>query len=73
MGAGTSFFSLIMAEMIGASRGLGWLVRNAQMNFQMPNVIAAVVLIALLNYGITTLFGAAEARLFVWRQKSNEG
>lgn len=62
-----------MAEMIGASRGLGWLVRNAQMNFQMPNVIAAVVLIALLNYGITTLFGAAEARLFVWRQKSNEG
>ena len=36
MGSGTAFFILIAAEMIGASRGLGWLVWNAQTNFQIP-------------------------------------
>lgn len=70
MGSGTAFFMLIAAEMIGASRGLGWLVWNAQTNFQMANLFAATVLISLLGLSINLLFGLLEERLTGWKQRS---
>jgi len=37
---GVAFFMLIAAEMIGASSGLGWLVFNAQNNYQISKLFA---------------------------------
>jgi NitT/TauT family transport system permease protein len=71
MGAGTAFFMLIAAEMIGASRGLGWLVWNAQINFQMPQLFAATVLISLLGVSVNFSFGLLETKLAGWKQQSN--
>jgi NitT/TauT family transport system permease protein len=71
MGAGTAFFMLIAAEMIGASRGLGWLVWNAQTNFQMPQLFAATVLISLLGLSLNFTFSLLEAKLTGWKQRSN--
>ncbi len=73
MGAGTAFFMLIAAEMIGASRGLGWLVWNSQINFQMPRLFAATVLISLLGLSINGLFGVLERKLTGWHRKSLDG
>ena len=73
MGSGTAFFMLIAAEMIGASRGLGWLVWNAQINFQMPNLFAATVLISMLGLTLNFTFATLEERLTGWRQKSTSG
>ncbi len=70
MGCGTAFFMLIAAEMIGASAGLGWLVWNAQMNFQMPQLFAATVLISALGLSLNLSFGALESTLVGWKQKS---
>ncbi|OPY70400.1 MAG: putative aliphatic sulfonates transport permease protein SsuC [Syntrophorhabdaceae bacterium PtaU1.Bin034] len=70
MGSGTAFFMLIAAEMIGASRGLGWLVWNAQINFQMPQLFAATVLISLLGLSLNFIFGALEERFTGWKEKS---
>lgn len=70
MGSGTAFFMLIAAEMIGASRGLGWLVWNAQTNFQMATLFAATVVISLLGLSINFLFGLLEERLTGWKQRS---
>ncbi|MBI1920999.1 MAG: ABC transporter permease [Geobacter sp.] len=70
LGSGTAFFMLIAAEMIGASRGLGWLVWNAQINFQMPQLFAATVLISVLGLSLNFTFGALEEKLTGWRRKS---
>jgi NitT/TauT family transport system permease protein len=70
MGSSTAFFMLIAAEMIGASRGLGWMVWNAQINFQMPQLFAATVLISALGILLSFVVGALEARFTGWKQKS---
>lgn len=70
MGCGTAFFMLIAAEMIGASAGLGWLVWNAQINFQMPQLFAATALISLLGLALNQTFALLETRLVGWKQKS---
>ena len=61
---------LIAAEMIGASSGLGWLVWNAQVNFQIPRLFAATVVISLLGLAINALFEVLEAKLTGWKQQS---
>jgi NitT/TauT family transport system permease protein len=70
MGCGTAFFMLIAAEMIGASAGLGWLIWNAQINFQMPQLFAATVLISILGLSLNLSFAALEGKLVGWKQKS---
>lgn len=71
MGSGTAFFMLIASEMIGASRGLGWLIWNAQTNFQMPELFAATVLISLLGLSLNFAFGVLETKLVGWKPQSN--
>ena len=50
---------LIAAEMIGASSGLGWLVHNSSVNYIIPRLYLAALLIALLgmifNYSLHRL------------------
>jgi NitT/TauT family transport system permease protein len=67
MGSGTAFFMLIAAEMIGASSGLGWLVWNAQINFQIPKLFAATAVISVLGMILNLLLALAEKRLLGWR------
>jgi len=71
MGSGTAFFMLIAAEMIGASRGLGWLVWNAQINFQIPQLFAATVVISVLGLILNSLLELLERHLLGWRVAAN--
>jgi len=71
LGSGTAFFMLIAAEMIGASRGLGWLVWNAQINFQIPRLFAATVVISVLGLTLNYLLEQLEKRLLGWRGTVN--
>jgi NitT/TauT family transport system permease protein len=68
MAAGSALFMLVAAEMIGASRGLGWLVWNAQLNFFIPKLFAATVTISLLGLCLNGLLGWVERRFFNWQQ-----
>ena len=70
MGAGNSFFMLIAAEMIGATRGLGWLVLNSEINYQIKRLFAAVVTIAVLGILISNLIGLIEKKLIIWKEES---
>jgi NitT/TauT family transport system permease protein len=70
MGANSSFFMLIAAEMIGSSAGLGWLVLNSEVNYQIPKLFAAVFCIALLGIVITNLIGFIEKKLVTWKETS---
>lgn len=66
-GATVAFLMLIAAEMIGASSGLGWLVHNSSVNYIIPRLYLAAVLIALLGSGITSLLHRLEDRLIRWK------
>ncbi len=61
LSATTSLLLLVAAEMIGAKRGLGFLIINAQYNFEIPLMFAAIVLLAIIgltiNYTLLTLQG----------------
>lgn len=72
-GAGIAFFMLIAAEMIGASAGLGWLVLNSEVNYQIPRLFAAVVTIAVLGIAVTYGLNSLEKRLVFWKEKSYIG
>jgi NitT/TauT family transport system permease protein len=71
LGSGTAFFMLIAAEMIGASRGLGWLVWNAQTNFQIPQLFAATVTISLLGLSLNSILVLLEKWLLGWRESAS--
>ncbi|MGA2141768.1 MAG: ABC transporter permease [Brevinematales bacterium] len=73
LGAGNSFFMLIAAEMLGASAGLGWLVLNSERNYQIPNLYAAMIVIAVLGITITNLINLAEKKIIVWKEDNVAG
>ncbi|WP_094606699.1 Putative aliphatic sulfonates transport permease protein SsuC [Sporomusa silvacetica DSM 10669] len=64
----TAFFMLIAAEMIGASSGLGWLVFNAQNNYQIPKLFATTVTISALGLSLNYLFTELERRIINWKE-----
>lgn len=59
LSATTALLLLIASEMIGANKGVGFQVMNAQFNFQIPLMFAAILLLAFLglaaNYALVTL------------------
>jgi NitT/TauT family transport system permease protein len=68
IGCGTAFFMLIAAEMVGASAGLGWLVWNAQITYQIPKLFAATVAISVLGVALSGIFGFVEKKTLAWRE-----
>lgn len=69
---GTAFFILIAAEMIGASTGLGWLVFNAQTNYQIPKLFATTVVISVLGLTLNYLFARLERKVISWKEDAPE-
>lgn len=68
---GTSFLMLIAAEMIGASKGLGWLILNAQVNYNIDRLYAAAVVIAALGLGMKKLLTIIESLVITWKEDSS--
>ncbi len=69
MGASISFFMLIAAEMIGASAGLGWMVLNSEVNYQITRLFAATVTIAVLGIAINNLIIFIEKKVITWKEQ----
>jgi NitT/TauT family transport system permease protein len=67
MAAASSILVLIAAEMVGAKAGLGYLITASQLNFQIPNMYAGIVTIALVGVVFNGILVAIEARLSGWR------
>jgi sulfonate transport system permease protein len=49
LSATVSLLLLVAAEMIGANRGLGFVIINSQYNFQIPLMFASILLLALIG------------------------
>jgi NitT/TauT family transport system permease protein len=68
LAAGTSFFMLIPAEMLGASRGLGWLIINAQVNYQIPKLYTGTLVIVVFGIVIDYFFRFLEHKVVNWKE-----
>jgi ABC-type nitrate/sulfonate/bicarbonate transport system, permease component len=66
LSATTALLLLIAAEMIGANRGIGFQVINAQYNFQIPLMFAAIFLLAIAGLLANTLLVILQRRLCRW-------
>ena len=66
-GATVAFLMLIAAEMIGASSGLGWLVHNSSINYLIPRLYLAALIIALLGMALNYLIHWFETRFIRWK------
>jgi sulfonate transport system permease protein len=62
---------LIAAEMIGANKGLGFQVMNAQYNFQIPQMFAAILLLAILGLTANAALVSLQRRLCRWADVTN--
>jgi NitT/TauT family transport system permease protein len=67
LGASYAFLVLVAAEMVGADSGIGFLILNNQYTFRIPQMYAAILILACfgvaLNYGLVAL----ERALTPWR------
>ncbi len=66
LSATTALLLLIAAEMIGANKGLGFQVMNAQYNFQIPLMFGAIFLLAALGLTANAALVALQHHLCRW-------
>ncbi|HEX3864959.1 MAG TPA: ABC transporter permease [Stellaceae bacterium] len=66
LSATTSLLLLVAAEMIGAKKGLGFLIINAQYNFEIPLMFAAIVLLAVIGLAVNAVLLAVQRWLCRW-------
>jgi NitT/TauT family transport system permease protein len=67
LAAAHSILVLIAAEMVGAKAGLGYFVSAAEFNFQIPEMYAGILTLALLGLLVNFALVRIEARLSMWR------
>ncbi|RVN80920.1 ABC transporter permease [Sinorhizobium meliloti] len=71
LSATTALLLLIASEMIGANKGIGFQVMNAQYNFQIPLMFAAIFILAGLGLVSNYALVFAQRRLCRWSDASN--
>ena len=70
LSATTALLLLIASEMIGANQGIGFRVMNAQYNFQIPLMFAAIVVLALLGLAANYTLVFLQRRICRWSDAS---
>jgi ABC-type nitrate/sulfonate/bicarbonate transport system permease component len=65
-GLGTALVVMVLSEMVASSNGLGFLVLQAQRQFNMPQMVAGVILLGVLGVMLTAMFSFIERHVLVW-------
>lgn len=68
LGLGFSFLTLVAAEMIASTSGLGYLIVDTQLTFQTDKTLVATLMLGFLGYFMSTLLLTAEKRLLRWKK-----
>ena len=63
---GSAWATIVAAEMIRSSEGVGWLIVSGQDIGNMTQIMVGIVAIALTGLLITTLMRVIEAKLCAW-------
>ncbi|HEX3801246.1 MAG TPA: ABC transporter permease [Solirubrobacteraceae bacterium] len=67
-----ALIGMVISELLGSSSGLGYFITNAQNNLDYPDVWAAVVVLGILGWLFTALFGLGERRMLRWHHEQRE-
>lgn len=69
IGIGFGWTTLVAAEMVAATNGLGYMVLSASQFLQTPTVIMGIIIIAAIAYDFDMLMRYVEYRLVPWKGK----
>jgi len=67
LGAGLSLILIAIAEMMGAKRGLGYMIWSSWETFDVEQMYAGLFVIALIGFLITIAFDELERRVIPWK------
>ncbi len=70
--ASLALIGAMVAEWLGADRGLGHVIMQANANLDMPELFAAVLALAVLGSAVNLAIGALEQRLLHWHPAARE-
>jgi ABC-type nitrate/sulfonate/bicarbonate transport system permease component len=70
VGIGVAWTCLVAAEMIAATRGLGWLILNASQELELGYVFVGIFVIGLIGYAMDLLIRLAEAWWVPWKGRA---
>lgn len=62
-----SWAVVVAAELVGAQTGLGFMINNAALLFDIPTVFIGIALIGLIGLTLNTVIEMAEGRIVHWR------
>jgi NitT/TauT family transport system permease protein len=68
LGVGRALIGVVVAELFGSRAGIGRLISDAAETFDMPDLFAGVVVLAVTGIALTWLLDRLELRLFAWKQ-----
>ena len=68
LGVGRALLGVIVAELMAANAGLGYMLRDASETWDSPKLFVTVVLLAALGMGSFTLIKKGEQKLAPWRE-----
>ncbi len=71
-GLGTAWFCVIAAELVGAQSGLGYMIQLNRLTLQSEKVLAGMVAVGVLGYGMNRLMVLLQRRLARWNLNSVE-
>lgn len=67
-----SIILIVVSEMVGATRGLGYFVLESQQLFRIPQTWAGTIMLGLLGYLLTQIFVLVERRVLRWQIRMRE-
>jgi NitT/TauT family transport system permease protein len=70
---GQALVSAVVAEMVGSTQGLGWLVTDSLNRFDMSGAITALIIMVILARGLYFIISLIESQLFKWRRTAGGG
>lgn len=71
LSATSAVLLLIAAEMVGAKAGLGYMMFEAQQNFQIPRMYAAILIMSIIGFTANYLLVHLENKYSMWKEKPN--
>jgi NitT/TauT family transport system permease protein len=66
IGIGRGLIGVVVAELFGSRAGLGQLITQSAETFNMPELFAAVIILAIAGITMTSAFGRLERRIVHW-------
>ncbi len=65
---GVAFITMVIAEMVGSTNGLGYFILNAQRTFAVPEMYAGILSLGLLAYAVNGAFERVEGTALRWHR-----